>query len=117
MSYTVQETETVINLCYGENLWDIYTSIPRHVTKFRKLAVKWGAEVKEIHVGGIRVKLPLKAVTFKAPSNRKMTEEQKEAARLRFQRMWEKRRAAGEVTGDIPDVPDEDLEDEDETDE
>ena len=98
MPYTIQETETVIGLCHGEKVWDVYTSIPRHVTKFRKLAAKWGAEVKEIHEGGIRVKLPIKAISFRMP--RELTPEQKEAAAERM-RAWQTRKKQ-ELEGGTP---------------
>ena len=108
MPYTIQETETVIGLCHGEKAWDVYTSIPRHVIKFRKLAAKWGAEIKEIHEGGIRVKLPLKAISFRMP--RELTPEQKEAAAARM-RAWQDRKKQ-ELEGVTPIESDNEFNDE-----
>lgn len=112
-TYSIHETETIIGITYDEKMWDVYTSIPRHVNKFRKLAAKYGAEVTEIHEGGIRVKLPMKAISFRAPSTRVVSEEQKAAAAERFRAMWEKRRAQGEVVGDVPEYTGDDEEEDD----
>lgn len=92
MSYTREEQETVIRCNGTPNAdWEIYSCIPKHVRKLTSLAEEWGVEVSTPHDGGIIVTLPSKAISFRKPSTRVMTEEQREAARERFKKMWEER--------------------------
>lgn len=87
--YTREEQETVIR-CDGTASapWEIYSCVPRNVRKLKELAEVWDVEYTEPHEGGIIISLPMKAVSFRKPSTRTMTAEQKQAASERFKQMW-----------------------------
>lgn len=88
-----EEQETSLLFNAGEETWDIMTNIPKDVRQFTKIAKAFGVEPTINDDGRLRVSLPVKAVSFHKPrKKREMTEEQREKARQRFQKMWEKRR-------------------------
>lgn len=65
-SFPKEEQEITIGRCADEDCWTIYASITSDVQKLRNLAKDYGVPVEEIHEDGIRVKLPLRAVRFRA---------------------------------------------------
>jgi hypothetical protein len=94
MAYTRDEQETSI-LCDGNPNapWSVYSCVPKHVRKLKELAKQWGVEYTEGKDGSITVNLPMKAVAFRKPSTRKVSDEQKAAAAERFKKMWEDRKS------------------------
>lgn len=100
-----EERETCCTFDYATKQWKVWSNIPKHINKMKKLG--W-AMVREDSYG-TTFAAPENAMRFASPvrSTRKMTDEQKAAAaeRLRLARM-------GRVNM-IPDEDEETIDDED----
>lgn len=73
-----QEREILIGKINDEDCWDVYTSSPIWARRLEKIAKAHGVEGTEMQ-GGIRYKLPIKAVSLRKP--RVLSEKQKEQVR------------------------------------
>ncbi|CAM3464476.1 hypothetical protein EDM52_18465 [Brevibacillus invocatus] len=91
MNYTNEEKETVCVYDYIDGIWDVYSCVPRHLTKLRKIAEPFWEEKDGDRVTAARWKLKGSQVRFAVEIVSKMTSEQKEASRARMKRMREKR--------------------------
>lgn len=81
MSYTKSEQETVLVFDYEENVWNVYSTVPKHIRKLMNIGdmvIKEEEEGRPISISGI---LSEKQVSMKKP--RVFTEEQKEELKLR----------------------------------
>ncbi|WGV58378.1 hypothetical protein QIH01_23295 [Brevibacillus brevis] len=91
MSYTNEEKETVCVYGNVEGIWDVYSCVPRHMTKLRKIAEPYWEEKQGDRVTAARWKLKGNQVRFAVEIVSKMTPEQKEASRSRMKQMRENR--------------------------
>ncbi|MFC8688762.1 hypothetical protein [Brevibacillus porteri] len=91
MKYTNEEKETVCVFDYIDGVWDVYSCVPRHITKLQKIAEPYWEERYGDRVTAARWKLKGNQVRFAVEIVSKMTPEQKEASRLRMKQMREKR--------------------------
>lgn len=88
----IDERETILSYNEADNFWEVYTAVRKHMNKFEKL----GWEVTNIEyypdgeVFGKFYKVPNRAISFRSPVKREVTEEQRQAARERFQRYVQK---------------------------
>lgn len=89
--YTSEERETTAVFDYLSNTWLIYTCVPRHMTKLRKIAEPIWEEVIEGKVTAAKWELKGSQVIFANERVSKMSPEQKEAARLRMKELQAKR--------------------------
>lgn len=89
--YTKEEKETVCVYDFINNTWDIYSCVPRHITKLRKIAEPYWEEKGGNRVIAAKWKLNGNQVRFAIASVSKMTPDQKEAARDRMRRYQENR--------------------------
>lgn len=81
--------ETAFNYIVGDKIGTFFSSEQKHINKIAKLAILYPNEVKIVHEsedGSIVAKIPVK--WFKISPPRKVSDEQKEAASLRFKQMW-----------------------------
>lgn len=89
--YASEERETTAVYDHVSNTWLIYTCVPRHMTKLRKIADPVWEEITEGKVTAAKWKLKGSQVIFANERVSKMTPEQKEAARLRMKERQTKR--------------------------
>lgn len=88
----IDERETILSYNEADNFWEVYTAVRKHMNKFDKL----GWEVTNVEhypdgtVSGKFYKVPNRAISFRSPVKREVTEEQRQAARERFQRYVQK---------------------------
>jgi hypothetical protein len=88
--YSNEEKETVCVYDYLDDVWEVYSCVPRHMTKLKKIAGEpyWKEEAPSVN-GSKRLiagkwKLKGNQVRFALGSTRTFTEEQKQAARERL---------------------------------
>ncbi|MGF9821428.1 hypothetical protein [Brevibacillus agri] len=91
MRYTSEEKETVCVFDYIDGIWDVYSCVPRHMTKLRKIAEPYWEEKHGNRVTAARWKLKGNQVRFAAEIVSKMTPEQREASRARMKELHQKR--------------------------
>lgn len=91
MHYTSEEKETICVFDYIDGTWDVYSCVPRHMTKLRKIAEPYWQEKHGDRVTAARWKLKGNQVRFAAEIVSKMTPEQKEASRSRMKQYHQKR--------------------------
>lgn len=89
--YTSEERETTAVYDYVTNTWSIYTCVPRHMTKLRKIADPLWEEITEGKVTAAKWELKGSQVIFANERVTNMSSKQKEAARLRMQQRHAKR--------------------------
>ena len=88
---TLEERETTLNYNEADNCWEVYTAVSKHINKFDKLG--WECTNIEYYpdgeVSGKFYKVPNCAISFRSPVKikRSMTEEQRQAARERLQKL------------------------------
>lgn len=92
MSYSAEEKETVCVFNYIEGMWEIYSCVPSHMTRLRKISEPFWEEKEGERVIAAKWKLKGKQVSFAMERVSNMTPEQKEAAKARLQKAREKRR-------------------------
>ncbi|MED4754611.1 hypothetical protein [Brevibacillus choshinensis] len=90
MNYTNEEKETVCVFDYIDGVWDVYSCVPRHMTKLRKIAEPYWEEKHGDRVTAAKWKLKGNQVRFAVEIVSKMTPEQKEASRSRMKQLHEK---------------------------
>lgn len=96
MGYEKAEQETCIIFDAEENIWKGYCCYPPHITKIIKIlgieSVK--AEYEDGRESPISIVFRMKPnqVSFRQGKKREMTEEQREQARLRLQKMHENKK-------------------------
>lgn len=83
--YKAEERETTAVFDYVSNTWTVYTCVPRHMTKLRKIAAPVWEEITDGKVTAAKWELKGSQVIFATERVSKMTPEQKEAARIRMQ--------------------------------
>jgi hypothetical protein len=91
MQYSNEEKETTCVYDYIDNEWNIYSCVPRHMTKLRKIAAPYWEEKDGDRVTAAKWKLKGNQVRFALEIVSKMTPEQKEAAKVRLQTYRENR--------------------------
>lgn len=84
MAYSNEEQETVCVYDKIDDLWDVYTCVPRHMTKLRKIAEPYWEEKNGGRVTAAKWKLKGNQVRFAMDSVAKMSKEQREASRQRM---------------------------------
>lgn len=88
----IDERETILSYNEADNFWEVYTAVRKHMNKFEKLG--WECTNIEYYpdgeVFGKFYKVPNRAISFRSPVKREVTEEQRQAARERFQRYAQK---------------------------
>lgn len=92
MQYSYEERETTCVYDFIENEWIVYSCVPRHMTKLRKIAAPFWEEKDGDRVIAAKWKLKGNQVRFAAEIVSKMTLEQREAASVRLQQAREKRK-------------------------
>ncbi len=90
MQYSNEEKETVCVFDYVDNRWDVYSCVPRHMTRLRKIAEPYWEEKDGDRVTAAKWKLNGNQVRFAVEIVSKMTTEQKEAARERLRGVRQK---------------------------
>lgn len=87
-----QETSFLIDRI-NPDFVECYSCDAYYVRRLKKIAESLGVEYTIPYEGAIRVTLPVECVLLREPpKKREMTDEQRDAARSRFQKMWEERR-------------------------
>ena len=88
----LDEQETCIVIEPLKKTADVYSCVPNWVKKINKLSIN--DEVKVLHKDSlsIRVEVPQSWITIKPPCKRKLSEEQKAAARERMMKAQEARK-------------------------
>ncbi|MNW38886.1 hypothetical protein D3C74_159640 [compost metagenome] len=89
--YSSEERETTAVFDYVSNTWSIYTCVPRHMTKLRKIAEPIWEEITGGKVTAAKWNLKGNQVIFANERVSKMSPEKKEAARLRMKERQAKR--------------------------
>jgi len=84
VSYSADEKETVCVFDYVANEWNVYSCVPRHMTKLRRIAEPYWEEKNDNRVTAGKWKLKGNQVRFAVEIISSLTDEQKEAARLRM---------------------------------
>ena len=79
------ERETILLFNMADGYWDVSTSIPAHMNKFKKL----GWEQTNDNGYELSFKVPKNAIQFRNPKKRELTEEQKQVLRERMRKMRE----------------------------
>ena len=85
---SAEEKETIARYDYQEKKWYIHTSVPTHITKLTKLSNSEPKALSMTENGTpteIMCELEKNQISFRNLSNRTMSEEQKELARVRLQ--------------------------------
>lgn len=82
--YANEEKETTCVYDYINNEWNVYSCVPRHITKLRKIAQPYWEEKDGDRVTAAKWKLKGNQIRFAIETVSKMTPEQKEAARDRM---------------------------------
>jgi hypothetical protein len=85
MQYSAEEKETTCVYDYNSNEWNVYSCVPRHMTKLRRIAEPYWEEKDGDRVSAAKWLLKGNQVRFALEIVSKMTEGQKEAARVRMQ--------------------------------
>ncbi|MNK84427.1 hypothetical protein D3C87_1042750 [compost metagenome] len=91
MQYSAEERETTCVYDYIKGTWTIYTCVPTHMTKLRKIAEPIWEEKDDDRVTAAKWVLKSNQVRFAQETVSKMTDEQKQAASLRLQQYHQKR--------------------------
>jgi hypothetical protein len=91
MIHPNDEKETSCVFDYITNEWEVYSCVPRHMTKLNKLAVPFWTEKEGERVTAAKWKLKGNQVRFSLSIVSKMTDEQKEASKARLQTYRENR--------------------------
>lgn len=85
---TSDERETILNYNEADNCWEVYTAVRKHMNKFDKLG--WECTNIEYYpdgeISGKFYKVPNRAIAFRSPVKKELTEEQKKAAIERLQK-------------------------------
>jgi hypothetical protein len=89
--YSAEERETTAVFDYVNNTWSVYTCVPRHMTKLRKIAAPVWEEVTDGRVTAAKWELKVSQVIFANERTSKMTSEQREAASIRMKEQLAKR--------------------------
>ena len=84
-AFTSQERETSLLWDETTRCWDVWTNIPKHMRLFQRIAEAHDVTPALSPEGRMRVILPEKAVSFRRPITMTVTDEQREAARVRLQ--------------------------------
>ncbi|MED1792829.1 hypothetical protein P4V54_09110 [Brevibacillus nitrificans] len=96
MSYSNDEKETTCVYNFAEDVWMVYSCVPRHMTKLRKVAGEpYWKEEAEVEAGAPRLiagkwKLKSNQIRFALGTGRRMTDEQRQAASERMKRIHQK---------------------------
>jgi hypothetical protein len=93
MQYSNEEKETTCVFDYIDNTWNVYSCVPRHMTKLRKIAEPYWEEKDGDRVIAAKWKLKGNQVRFAMSTVTNMSEANKEAAKARMQLLHEKRNA------------------------
>jgi hypothetical protein len=91
MQYSAEERETTCLYDYIDGSWTIYTCVPTHMTKLRKIADPIWEEKDGDRVTAAKWLLKGNQVRFTQEVVSKMTDEQKQAASLRLKEYNQKR--------------------------
>lgn len=84
-SYSEDEKETILSFDYKNKVWNVWTSVPTHITKLLRLKDN-NLEVDTVNENGTitAIKGILKPNQISFRNIRELTEEQKEEVRNRF---------------------------------
>ncbi|WP_019913195.1 hypothetical protein [Paenibacillus sp. HW567] len=91
MQYSAEERETTCVYDYIAGTWTVYTCVPTHMTKLRKIAQPIWEEKDGDRVTAAKWLLKSNQVRFAQEMVSKMTDEQKQAASLRLKHYNQKR--------------------------
>lgn len=89
--YTAEEKETICLFDFISNTWEVYSCVPRHMTRIRKIADPFWEEKTDGKVTAAKWKLSSSQVRFATERVTKMSDEQKEARSLRMQQYHQNR--------------------------
>lgn len=85
---TLEERETTLNYNEADNCWEVYTAVRKHMNRFDKLG--WECTNIEYYpdgeISGKFYKVPNRAISFRSPVKKELTEEQRKAAIERLQK-------------------------------
>lgn len=95
MGYSAEEKETTCLYDYLADEWTVYTCVPRHMTKLRKIAEPIWEEKDGDRVTAAKWRLKGNQVRFSVEIVSKMTPEQRKEAKARMQRLHAKRNDQG----------------------
>jgi hypothetical protein len=87
MQYSAEEKETTCVYDYIDNEWNVYSCVPRHMTKLRKIAQPYWEEKDGDRVTAAKWKLKGNQIRFAMES--KLTDEQREAKREQARRTFQ----------------------------
>jgi len=89
--YLNEEKETVCVFDYVRDSWEVYSCVPRHITKLNKITAPFWEEVTSGKVTAARWRLNSSQVRFALERTSKPTKEQREAASIRMKQLHQKR--------------------------
>jgi hypothetical protein len=92
MQYSAEEKETTCVYDYITDSWTVYSCVPRHMTKLRKIADPIWEEKDGERVTAAKWSLNGAQVRFAQEIVTKLTDEQKEEQRARLQEARQKRK-------------------------
>jgi hypothetical protein len=105
MQYSAEEKETTCVYDYVDNSWTVYTCVPTHVTKLRKVAGEpFWSEKEGDRVIAAKWKLHGTQIHFAMQKVTKMTAEQRLEASERMKRMHEARKSVVSKTNQMEEV-------------
>jgi hypothetical protein len=81
MAYSKDEQETVLVFDYAENVWKVYSNVPKHIRKLMAIGEMDIIEQENDRPVSVKGILSVKQVSMKKP--RVLSEETKEKMRLR----------------------------------
>lgn len=88
MNYPNEEKETTCVFDYTDNKWEVYSCVPRHITRLSKIAEPYWTEKDGDRVTAAKWKLKGTQVRFAMEKEKRvLTEEQKEVLRERVRNM------------------------------
>ncbi|CAM4407879.1 hypothetical protein FHS16_001757 [Paenibacillus endophyticus] len=91
MAHPNEEKETTANYDYIDDTWNVYTCVPKHITKLNKISTPYWTEIEDGRIIAGKWRLKGSQVRFATENVTKMSDERKEASRQRMFDMHSKR--------------------------
>ncbi|WP_238652340.1 hypothetical protein [Paenibacillus piscarius] len=89
--YSNEEKETTAVFDYVSNSWEVYSCVPRHMSKLRKIIAPHWEETTDGKVTAAKFRLSGKQVSFVMGRTSTLTEEQRGAISSRMKGLHQKR--------------------------
>ena len=87
---SLEEQETVVNICKADDYAEIYTTNPQDIKRFLKFADDEGVSILQHDDISLRMRVPKKYICVRRPIVRNLTDEQKAELAERMRKAREK---------------------------